>query len=75
MGYLELTTMDLTIRAFSNQIVEVLNGNPLPMEIKRLVLEEVLTKVTAEANRQITEQQKKIIGGNADELREDGMEK
>jgi hypothetical protein len=66
--------MDNDIRNLSNHIVEVLNGSPVPIEAKRLVLVELLMKVTTEANKQIVMEQNLFNGGNTDELSADKME-
>lgn len=43
--------MDLLIRAFEETVVSVVNGSDLPLEVKRLVIAEVLHKVEVESNR------------------------
>lgn len=65
--------MDYEIRQLSNQLIDLINSKQLPIEVKRLVLAEIYSKVSAEANKQIIEQQK-IINGGENELSENNME-
>ena len=46
--------MDLTIREFTTQIVNVINSSALPMEVKRLVLKDIYDKVEKSANEVVT---------------------
>ena len=43
---------DLRIRSFKNQIIDILNKEPICLEIKRLVLSDILaeTKLAADAD-------------------------
>ena len=42
--------MDLEIREFSNSIINYINGNTLPIEIKRLVLHDICGKIDVAAD-------------------------
>lgn len=53
--------MDYMIRELKNKIVEDLNEAQLPMEVKRLVLTEILKDVCVIAEQLIQEQSKKEI--------------
>lgn len=53
--------MDYMIRELKNKIVEDLNEAQLPMEVKRLVLTEILKDVCVIAEQLIQEQSKKGI--------------
>lgn len=46
---------DLMIRAFREDLVRLINGVPLPMEVKRLVLKEIYQDVSEKANASINE--------------------
>lgn len=46
------------IRQFNNEIVGVINNSPLPIEVKRLVLKDILAQTTATAEKVIAEQLK-----------------
>ena len=49
--------MDLEIRRLSEKLVATLNENPLPIEIKRLVLKDIYLQVESKA-QEIIEQEK-----------------
>lgn len=59
--------MDLMIRQFSNSLIATINESPLPIEVKRLVLKDILAQTSAEADKVIVEQINK-----AKENKEDG---
>lgn len=44
------------IRQFSNELVGVINNSPLPIEVKRLVLKDILQQTSDEANKVILAQ-------------------
>lgn len=48
--------MDYEIRKMKNQLVGVLNNAPLPIEVKRLALAELLREVEQKANEIISQQ-------------------
>ena len=58
--------MDFMIRDFQNKIVELFNKTPLPMEVKRLVLLNILSQVKEEADKLVIEQQIEQQKGAAD---------
>lgn len=59
--------MDYMIREFENNLIAMINGCQLPMEVKRLVLTNVLSQVREEANKLIIEQKGAVDAG----IRED----
>jgi len=48
--------MDLLIRQTKTEIINLLNGKPLPIEVKRLLLAEVLSEVSMKSNEIINQQ-------------------
>lgn len=50
--------MDLEIRKFEESLVTHINHNNLPIEIKRLIVQEICDKITKAANEEIYSQQK-----------------
>lgn len=56
---------NLEIRQFSIAITNFINQNQLPMEVKRLVLKDILNQVETETNKMITEEFKNIETQNA----------
>ena len=50
---------DIDVRFFREDLVRFINSNPLPLEIKRLVIKEVLMEVANTADK-VIEQQKQI---------------
>ena len=50
--------MDLEIRKMKKNIVSALNESAVPMEVKRLVLAELLRDVSALADQVVAEQEK-----------------
>lgn len=62
--------MDYIIRQFKNKLVEVINQENLPIEVKRLCLLEILMEVN-QVTEQVIEKQKKETevknDGNTDE--------
>lgn len=46
------------IRQFRNSIITMTNASPLPIEIKRLVFSEVMTKIESESDKIIMAEQK-----------------
>lgn len=50
--------MDLEIRQFTNAIINFINQSPLPMEVKRLALKDILAQVEDETNKLLQEQLK-----------------
>ena len=45
---------DLKIREFKNNIIAYMNSTELPLEVKRLVLSEILSETTMLVNNDIT---------------------
>ena len=41
----------ITVREFSQSIINFINQNPLPMEVKRLALKDILSQVEEETNK------------------------
>ena len=60
--------MDYKIRKFEIDIIEMINKNELPLELKRLVLVEVLAKVSSAAETSISMQ----FNNKDDKEEEDG---
>ena len=52
--------MDLEIRNFRNSIIAITNACDLPIEVKRLVFQEVSKKIQEEADKVIFMQQEKL---------------
>lgn len=68
--------MDLSIRNLSNKIIEDLNNaSNIPIEVKRLILVEIMTKVTCEANKQVEQEMRliNVMEGEDNGIREDSM--
>lgn len=47
---------DLRIRAFKNELIDIVNKEPVCLEIKRLVLSDILNEVTKGADTDIKAQ-------------------
>lgn len=45
--------MNLALRRFEENMVNLINSTPLPTEAKRLVVHEVLTKLEVQAEKEI----------------------
>ena len=45
--------MNLAIRRFEESMVNLINSTHLPIEVKRLAVHEVLTKIEAQAEKEI----------------------
>ena len=56
--------MDIKIREFRGKIIQLINSEQLPMEVKRLVVVDVLNELTTATNEVITQllQQKNVEG-------------
>lgn len=52
--------MDLEIRTLGRTMEKLLEGSRLPPEVKRLILSELLSKVTAESQEAVMEQAEQI---------------
>lgn len=50
--------MDLMIMRFREKLVQDINESPLPLEVKRLVLSEIITKVEIATNEAIQKELK-----------------
>lgn len=50
--------MDIAIKEFRKKLIDEINQTELPMEVKRLVLCEILSEITAATAQIITEQLK-----------------
>lgn len=48
--------MDLDIRLFEKNLIDAINSVGLPIEVKRLVVKDILQKIDEEANRVINNQ-------------------
>lgn len=53
--------MDLEIRRFEEELVECINRSELPIEVRRLVVQEICNKVSKAANENIYEQRRQKI--------------
>ena len=62
---------NLQIREFENAIQNFINGSPLPLEVKRLVISEIGKKIDDQTNAEII---KEINERNEEEKREDNAE-
>lgn len=45
--------LNLIIRRFEQKLISCINDEPLPIELKRLVLKDILEQVEAESNKAI----------------------
>ena len=52
--------MDLEIRNFRNSIIAIANSSNLPIEVKRLVFQEVYKKIQEESDKVIYMQQEEL---------------
>ena len=62
--------MDYIIRQFKNKLVKAINQENLPIEVKRMCLQEILIEVNQVTERVIEEQKKELEvknDGNTDE--------
>lgn len=62
--------MDYIIRQFKNKLVKEINQENLPIEVKRMCLQEILMEVNQVTERVIEEQKKELEvknDGNTDE--------
>ena len=50
--------MNTMIRNFENSIINFINDSGIPLELARVILENVLNQVKEEANKAILEEQK-----------------
>lgn len=66
---------DIDIRLFKEDLVRFVNNNPLPLEIKRLVLKEVTGMVTEVANDVIITQRQCIEQPTPEENKKDVPDK
>lgn len=46
--------MNLGIRQFQNELINMINDNPLPIEVKRLVVKDILSQIKTEADKLVT---------------------
>lgn len=53
--------MDLEIRRFKQGIIQFINDSTLPLEVKRLVLAEVVNMVTSASDEVIKQQVQQIV--------------
>ena len=53
--------LNLSIRECEQAIIEELNSFAIPIEAKRLILQNVLNKVTVEADKQVAEETLHIL--------------
>ena len=44
---------DLRIREFKNKLINIMNDEPLPLEVKRLVLSDILNETTKAVDNNI----------------------
>lgn len=58
--------MNLKIRQFENGIINYINESGIPLELARIILENVLNQVKEEANKAILEEQKEQQKGEED---------
>ena len=52
--------MDLEIRNFRNSIIAIANASNLPIEVKRLVFQEIYKKIQEESDKVIYMQQEEL---------------
>lgn len=64
--------MNEQIRRFEDMVIDLFNTSPLEPEIKRLIAQNVLDKITKVADAKIIEELKEV---NANGLHEDSMGK
>lgn len=48
--------LDLAIREMKNSIINYINNNPLPIEVKRMVINEISSEIKEKADEVIREQ-------------------
>lgn len=48
---------DLEIRAYEESIIQAINSKPLPLEIKRLILRDIMASVESELAKELMKQQ------------------
>lgn len=53
-----MEVINKTIREFEQGIINYMNNNPLPIEVKRLVLINILQQTTDEANKVVLAEMK-----------------
>lgn len=65
--------MDFEIRKLEAKLIEDINNSQIPIEVKRLVLAEVMEKVVSEANKIVQMQAQEEAKGEDNGIREDSM--
>ena len=64
--------MNLIIRRFEQKLISCINDEPLPIELKRLVLKDILEQVEAESNKAINiELTNESVEQSSEEVSED----
>ena len=64
--------MNLKIRQFEQSIIDIINGTEIPIEAKRLVLENVLHKVSAVSDNQVSKEQEELLAKINTNNKDDG---
>lgn len=64
--------MNLKIRQFEQSIIDTINGTEIPIEAKRLVLENVLHKVSAVSDNQVSKEQEELLAKINTNNKDDG---
>ena len=62
--------INLQVRNFQRKILSVVNQEPMPLEIKRLVLEEVISAVSKAADEAVEAEEKEENAETAQEMAE-----
>lgn len=67
--------LDIQIRQFRDELLEKVNGTELPLEVKRLVLNEILHAVSEASDTFINNQKQSIISQLAEAQNQEQPEK
>lgn len=67
--------LDIQIRQFRDELLEKVNGTELPLEVKRLVLNEILHAVSEASDTFINSQKQSIISQLAEAQNQEQPEK
>lgn len=63
--------MNLIIRRFEQKLINCINDEPLPIELKRLVLKDILDQVESESTKAIN---KELLDESVNDSEEEGEE-
>lgn len=64
----------LEIREFEQAIINQINQSPLPLEVKRLIVENICAQVNEATNKQIQAELKERSSKEENEVKSDGNE-